>query len=59
MGAMARTIRLLLLLALGTLLGVAIVKMRSSRAAHAGIHAGAVLPGSFDTWPDVPVKQST
>ena len=57
---MRRTIRLALLAGLVALLGLAImavVKMRASRDVQAGVNQGAKLPGSFDTWPDVPVKR--
>ena len=57
---MRRTIRLALLAGLVALLGLAImavVKMRASRDVQAGVDQGAKLPGSIDTWPDVPVKR--
>ena len=55
---MARTIKLLVLAALGTLVVLAVVKLRATRQATSGLDTEGALPGSFDTWPDVPRKQT-
>jgi len=55
---MARTLRLVVLLALVTLVSVVIVRMRATRAERASLDAGESMPGSFDTWPEVPLKQT-
>ena len=54
---MARTIRLVVLLALIAVVTLIVVKLRSSRAPRAELGGSGALPGSFDTWPDVPIKK--
>jgi len=55
---MARMIRLLLLLVLGALVALVIVKMRASRSGDSAVDGAEPLSGSFDTWPEVPIKQT-
>ena len=55
---MARTIRLLLLLALGVLVALVVVKMRATRTSESAVDGSVPLTGSFDTWPEVPIKQT-
>jgi hypothetical protein len=55
---MARSIRLVILLVLGALVAVAIQRMRASRSERAGLDEDAPILGSFDTWPEVPLKRS-
>jgi len=54
---MARTIRLAVLLALIAVVTLIVVNLRSSRAPRAELGGSGALPGSFDTWPDVPIKK--
>ena len=57
---MRRTLRLALIAGLLAILGLivmSVVKMRASRDSQAGVDQEAKLPGSFDTWPEVPVKR--
>jgi hypothetical protein len=55
---MARTLRILALLALGALVGLLVIKMRASRTEQASLGGTAPLSGSFDTWPEVPIKRT-
>ena len=55
---MARTVRIRVLLALGLLIGLVVVKMRASRTEQASLSGTTPLSGSFDTWPEVPVKKT-
>jgi|GEM_PF-1945110 hypothetical protein len=55
---MTRTVKLMVLAALGALVVLAVVKLRATRQATSGLDAEGSLPGSFDTWPDVPRKQT-
>jgi len=55
---MSRFIRLFVLLAIGALVALLVIKMRASRTSEATVDGVGSISGSFDTWPDVPVKQS-
>ena len=60
LGSMRRTLTIALLAGLVALLGaavMAIVKMRASRDIQAAVDQGKELSGSFDTWPEVPLKR--
>jgi hypothetical protein len=57
---MRRTLKISLLAGLLALLGatvLAVVRMRQTRDVQTGVDRGAKLPGSFDTWPEVPLKR--
>ncbi len=57
---MRHTLKIALLAGLLALLGaavVAVVKMRASRDVQAAVDQGKELSGSFDTWPEVPLKR--
>ena len=54
---MARTIKLIIILALVAAVAFVIARLRSSTAASAGRVGEGELAGSLDTWPEVPVKQ--
>lgn len=57
---MRRALTLALLALLAALLGaavLAVVKMRASRDVQAAVDQGNDLSGSFDTWPEVPLKR--
>jgi hypothetical protein len=51
-------LKLLILATIGALVVILAVKLRATRESHAGLDAKGKLPGSFDTWPEVPRKQS-
>jgi len=55
---MARTLRLVVLVALITLFSLVVVKLRATRSERASLDSVGTLAGSFDTWPEVPLKQS-
>jgi hypothetical protein len=52
-----RTIWLLLLLAVIAAVTLVTVRLRASRAGSSQLGGTGELPGSLDTWPDVPRKQ--
>jgi hypothetical protein len=53
---MARALKLLVLAALVALIALAVARLRASRAASSGIESEGEIPGSFDSWPEVPQK---
>ena len=57
MRSVKRTIWLLLLLTIIAAVAVVTVRLRSSRAGSSQLGGSAELPGSLDTWPEVPRKQ--
>ena len=57
MRCVKRTIWLLLLLAIIAAITIVTVRLRSSRAGSSQLGGSAELPGSLDTWPEVPRKQ--
>jgi hypothetical protein len=54
---MARTIKFLVLVALVAVVAFVIARLKSSTQATAALGGDGELPGSLDTWPEVPVKQ--
>jgi hypothetical protein len=54
---MSRWIKYALLALAAAAVAYLVIELRRSRAQKAGIEGDADLPGSFDTWPDVPSKQ--
>ena len=54
---MSRWIKYVLLALAGAALAYLVIELRRSRAEKAGDEAEGDLPGSFDTWPDVPSKK--
>ncbi len=57
MRSVKRTIWLLLLLTIIAAVAVVTVRLRSSRAGSSQLGGTGELPGSLDTWPEVPRKQ--
>lgn len=53
---MKRFAWLVVLLAIAAVVGALALRLRSSTAAASGLDAGPDLPGSFDSWPEVPRK---
>ena len=54
---MKRTIWLLLLLVAIAAITLVTVKLRATRAGTSELGGSGELPGSLDTWPEVPRKQ--
>ncbi len=54
---MSRWIKLALLALVAAAVAYLVVELRKSRAEKAGVETDGNLPGSFDTWPDVPTKR--
>ena len=55
---MKRLATILALLALAALTALAVTRLRSSRTGQSALGGDQPLSGSFDTWPEVPLKQS-
>ena len=55
---MKRLVSILALLALAALAALVVTSLRSSRAGQSALGGDQPLSGSFDTWPEVPLKQS-
>ena len=53
-----RLVSILALLALAALAALVVTRLRSSRAGQSALGGDQPLSGSFDTWPEVPLKQS-
>jgi len=56
-GAVKRALWLLLLLAVIGAVTVVTLRLRESRAGTSQLGGSGELPGSLDTWPEVPRKQ--
>lgn len=54
---MSRWIKLAIIALATAAIAYLIIELRKSRAEHASVESDGNLPGSFDTWPDVPNKQ--
>jgi hypothetical protein len=54
---MKRTVWLLLLLAVIAAVALVTLRLRSSRAGSSQLGGSGELPGSLDTWPEVPRKK--
>jgi hypothetical protein len=55
---MPRLLKLLVLVAVGAATALLVVRLRASRQSASALGGDAPLVGSFDTWPEVPLKQS-
>jgi hypothetical protein len=53
-----RILSILVLAGVSALVALLVVRMRSTRADQSSLGGERRLPGSFDTWPEVPLKHS-
>ena len=55
---MKRLVGILVIVVLVAAVASVVLRMRSTRSTQSALGGEERLPGSFDTWPEVPLKQS-